>query len=117
MSTAVVGLTYTGGTNILGFSCLTNNMSYTLLLTNNAFFGTATFTELPNITTNLFFTLGLKQDGTGGRTVGITNTVVDWADGNLPIITTNANAISYLYFHTSLFTNGMLIGSPNLNLQ
>lgn len=115
VSTAVTPLTWSG-TNAVGFNCATNNMSYTLLLTNNVLLGSGTFTSLPQKTTNLFFTLGLQQDSTGGRIVSITNSVVSWADGQVPVIKTNANAVSYLYFHTHLFTNSMLVGSPNLNV-
>lgn len=116
VTTVVTPLAYSG-TNITGFNCLTNNATYTLLLTNHCLFDASTFTGLPNTTTNLFFTLGLKQDSAGTWVPKFTNSIVAWADGVQPVIKTNANAVSYLYFHTHLFTNGMLVGSPNLNVQ
>jgi len=116
VSTAVTPLAYSG-TNITGFDCTTNNMSYTLTLTNHCLFGTSTFTGLPNKTTNMFFTVGFQQDATGGWTPKFTNTVVAWADGNQPVIRTNANAVSFVYLHTHLFTNSMLVGSANIGLQ
>lgn len=116
VSTVVTPLAYSG-TNITGFNCLTNNATYTLLLTNHCLFDASTFTGLPNTTTNLFFTLGLKQDSAGAWVPKFTNSILTWADGVQPVIKTNANAVSYLYFHTHLFTNGMLVGSPNLNVQ
>ncbi len=116
VSTAVTALGLSG-TNVTGFSCLTNNMTYTLTLTNHLLFGTSTFTDVPNTTTNHFFTLGLKQDASGGWVPKFTNSVVAWADGVQAVIKTNANALSYVYFHTHLFTNGMLVASPNINVQ
>jgi hypothetical protein len=116
VTTGVTPLAYSG-TNITGFNCLTNNATYTLTLTNHCLFGASTFTGLPNTTTNVFFTLGLKQDSAGGYVPKFTNSIVAWADGNQPVIKTNANAVSYLYFHSHLFTNGMLVGSPNINVQ
>jgi hypothetical protein len=116
VSTTVTPLAYSG-TNITGFNCLTNNATYTLTLTNHCLFDASTFTGLPNTTTNVFFTLGLKQDSTGTWVPKFTNSIIAWADGVQPVIKTNANAVSYLYFHTHLFTNGMLVGSPNINVQ
>lgn len=116
VSTAVVPLAYSG-TNITGFNCATNNTTYTLLLTNVCLFGTSTFASLQNTTTNHFFTLGLQQDSAGGWVPKFTNSIVTWAEGVQPVITTNGGAVSYLYFHTHLFTNGMLVGSPNLNIK
>ncbi len=116
VSTTVTALGLSG-TNVTGFDCTTNNMTYTLVLSVNAFFGTGTFSGLPNTTTNMFFTLGLQQDGTGGRVPLFTNSVVKWADGNQPVIKTNAGAVSYLYFHSHLFTNGLLVGTANINVQ
>ncbi len=116
LTTAVTTLAYSGTTNITGFNALNNGQTFILTVTNNCFFGTATFSNLPNSTTNQFYTLGLKMDGTGGYTVGFTNAVVGWADGFVPVIKTNAAAISYIYFHTGLWTNGTLVGTPNLNV-
>lgn len=116
VTTSVTPLAYSG-TNITGFNCLTNNATYTLLLTNHCLFNAASFTGLPNTTTNMFFTLALKQDGTGTWVPKFTNSIVAWTEGVQPVITTNANSISYLYFHSHLWTNGMLVGSPNLNVQ
>ncbi len=116
LTTAVTTLAYSGTTNITGFNALNNGQTFILTVTNNCFFGTATFSNLPNSTTNQFYTLGLKMDATGGYTVGFTNAVVGWADGFVPVIKTNAAAISYIYFHTGLWTNGTLVGTPNLNV-
>jgi len=116
VSTAVTPLAYSG-TNITGFDCSTNNMTYTLALTNHCLFGSSTFANLQQKTTNHFFTLGFQQDSAGGWVPKFTNTVVTWADSNQPVIKTNAGAVSYLYFHTHLFTNSMLVGSPNINVQ
>ncbi len=116
LTTAVTTLAYSGTTNITGFNALNNGQTFILTVTNNCFFGTATFSNLPNSTTNQFYTLGLKMDATGGYTVGFSNAIVAWADGFVPVVKTNANAISYLYFHTGLFTNGTLVGTPNLNV-
>ncbi len=116
VSTAVTPLGLSG-TNVTGFDCSTNNMSYTLTLAGHYLFGSSTFANLQNKTTNMFFTLGLQQDSSGGWVPKFTNTIVVWADGNQPVIKTNANAVSYLYFHSSLFTNGTLVGSPNINIQ
>jgi len=116
VSTIVTPLAYSG-TNITGFDCTTNNASFTLTLTNHCLFNAASFTGLPNTTTNLFFTLGLQQNNAGGWVPKFTNSLIAWADGNQPVIKTNANAVSYVYFHTHLFTNGMLVGSPNINVQ
>ncbi len=116
VSTTVTPLAYSG-TNITGFNCLTNNATYTLVLTNHCLFNAATFTGLPNTTTNMFFTLGFQQNSAGGWVPKLTNSIVTYADGVQPVIKTNANAVSYLYFHTHLFTNGMLVASPNINVQ
>ena len=116
VSTTVTPLAYSG-TNITGFNCLTNNATYTLVLTNHCLFNAATFTGLPNTTTNLFFTLALKQDSAGTWVPKFTNSIIAWAEGVQPVVTTNANAISYLYFHSHLWTNGMLVGTPNLNVK
>lgn len=116
VSTQVTPLTYST-TNAVGFDCTTNNMSYTLLLTNHVLFGTSTFVGLPNTTTNMFFTLGLQQNSAGGWVPKFTNSICKWASGNQPVIDTNANAVSYVYFHSSLFTNGTLVGSVNQPIQ
>ena len=116
VSTQVTPLAYSG-TNITGFDCTTNNMTYTLTLTNDCLFGSSTFVGLPNTTTNVFFTLALKQDATGTRVPKFTNSIVAWSEGVQPVITTNANSVSYLYFHSHLFTNGMLVGSVNVNVK
>lgn len=116
VTTAVTPLTYSG-TNINGFNCLTNNATYTLTLTNHCLFDSSTFTGLPNTTTNVFFTLAMKQDSAGGWVPKFTNSIIAWTDGNQPVFKTNANAVSYAYFHSHLFTNGMLVGSPNINVQ
>lgn len=116
VTTTVTPLAYSG-TNITGFDCLTNNATYTLTLTNHCLFGTSTFSNVPNTTTNHFFTLALKQDSTGTWVPKFTNSIVAWADGIQAVIRTNANAVSYVYFHTHLFTNGMLVASPNIGVQ
>ena len=116
VTTVVTPLAYSG-TNITGFNCTTNNATFTLTLTNHCLFGTSTFVDLPNTTTNHFFTLALKQDSAGTWVPKFTNSIVAWADGVQPVVKTNANAVSYLYFHSHLFTNGMLSGSANINVQ
>src|SRR6185503_14709058 len=100
VSTAVTPLAYSG-TNITGFDCSTNNMTYTLTLTNHCLFGSSTFSNLQQKTTNHFFTLGLQQDSAGGWVPKFTNTICAWTDGTAggqPVIKTNAGAVSYLYF-------------------
>jgi len=116
VTTVVTPLAYSG-TNITGFNCLTNNATYTLTLTNHCLFDASTFTGLPNTTTNVFFTLAFKQDSAGGWVPKLTNSIVAFADGVHPVIKTNANAISFLYLHSHLWTNGMLVGSANINVQ
>lgn len=104
-------------TNITGFDCTTNGVSYYLLLTNNCLFGSSTFSNLPTKSQYRTFVLCLQQDSTGGYTPKFTNSVVKWSEGVQPVITTNAGAVSYLYFHTDLTTNSLLVGSPNLNIK
>ncbi len=108
------------GTNITGFDCTTNGESFYLLVTNNCLFGAATFSNLPAKTVYKTYALCLQMDGTGGYIVKITNSIVGWEDGSTggqPTIKTQANAVSYVYFHTGLATNSTLVGTPNLNVQ
>mgnify|MGYP001615990522 CR=1 FL=1 len=116
VSTAVTALGLSS-TNVTGFDTSTNNMTYTLTLAGHYLFGTSTFANLNQNTTNMFFTLGLQQDSTGGWVPKFTNTVVTWSEGVQPVIPTNANSVTYLYFHTHLFTNSMLVGSMNPIVQ
>lgn len=116
LTEAVTTLTYTT-TNAVGFDCSTNGASYFLLLTNHVLFGSSTFSSLPAKTAYRTFTLCLQQDSTGGYVPKFTNSIVAWADGVQPVIKTNANAVSYIYLHTSLATNSMLVGTPNIGIQ
>jgi hypothetical protein len=119
LTTDVTTLAWSG-TNITGFDCSTNGESFFLLVTNHCLFGASTFSNLPAKTAYKTFTLCLQMDGTGGYVPKFTNSIVAWTDGTQggqPVIKTNANAVSYVYFHTHLATNSMLVGSPNINVQ
>lgn len=116
LTEAVTTLTYSG-TNAVGFDCSTNGMSYYILLTNHVLFGSSTFASLPAKTAYRTFTLCLQQDSAGGYVPKFTNSIVAWSEGVQAQVTTNANAVSYVYFHTSLATNSMLVGSANVNIQ
>lgn len=116
LTEAVTTLTYSG-TNAVGFDCSTNGMSYYILLTNHVLFGSSTFASLPAKTAYRTFTLCLQQDSAGGYVPKFTNSIVAWSEGVQVQVTTNANAVSYVYFHTSLATNSMLVGSGNVNIQ
>jgi len=108
------------GTNITGLDCTTNGASFYLLVTNNCLLGSSTFSNLPAKTAYKTYTICFQQDGTGGYTVKLTNSVVGWEDGGTggqPTIKTQANAVSYIYLHTDLTTNSTLVGTPNLNIQ
>jgi hypothetical protein len=94
---------------------LTNSM-FRLTLTNNAFF--AAPTGLPG--TNLAQTIQvhLLQDGTGGRTVTLTNSA--WvvsgsgvSTNAVPTINTNANGVTILTFVSSPFDATKLYGVPS----
>jgi len=105
------------GTNITGFDCSTNGESFYLFVTNNAHFGTATFSNLPAKTAYKTYTLCLQMNSTGGYIVTYTNTVVGWALGQPVFIETNANAVSYVYLHTDLSTNSTLVGTGNVDVR
>lgn len=115
-STAVTTLTYSG-TNIVGADMSTNGMSFYLLVTNHCLLGTATFSNLPAKTAYQTYTFCFQQDSAGGYVPKLTNSIWVWADGNQPVIKTNANAVSYIYAHTGLATNSTLVGTPNINIQ
>ena len=94
---------------------LTNSM-FKLTLTNDAFFVAPT--GLPG--TNLAQTIQvhLLQDGTGGRTVTLTNSAWLMAGAGastnaVPTITTNANAVTILTFVSSPFDANKLYGVPS----
>jgi len=105
------------GTNITGFDATTNGMSFYLLATNNAHFGTATFSNLPAKTAYKTYTLCVQMDSTGGRIITFTNTVVGWALAQPVFIETNASAVSYVYLHTDLTTNSTLVGTANVDVR
>jgi len=102
-------LTYSGGTNLtIDGSGGTN---FYVLLTNNAFF--ATPSNVPaNKATNTTFTIFFQQDSTGTRTVTWTNASFKWPGGPTAAFqpSTNANAVSYVSFTMSPFTNSIFMG-------
>ncbi len=57
------------GTNLTGFNCATNGESFYVLATNNAHFGTSTFSNLQNKDAYMTYTLCVQQDSTGGRII------------------------------------------------
>lgn len=100
-------LTYSGGTNVtIDGSGGTN---FFLLLTNTAFFVTPNNVPASK-STNTYFTVYFQQDSTGTRAVTWTNGSFKWPGNNQFQPTTNANAVSYVTFTMSPFTNGIFIG-------
>jgi hypothetical protein len=100
------------GSNVSTINLAAGSM-FKLTLTNNAFIGAPS--GLPG--TNLAQTIQIHvaQDGTGVRTLTLTN--AGWVLSGLgtstnavPAITTNANAVSVLTFSTSPFSSTLLYG-------
>ena len=75
---------------------LENGNVFDLTLTDNC---TLTFSNPPTSGTSGSFTLILRQDGTGSRTVTWPASV-DWADASAPTLTTDASAVDVLTFIT-----------------
>lgn len=95
------------GSNISTMS-LTNASAFKVTLTNNAFLGAPT--DLPGTNFLQSFQLFVAQDGTGARTLTLTNGYWVVAGSGtstnaVPSITTNANAVTILTFSTSPFAN------------
>ncbi len=93
---------------------LTNSM-FKLTLTNNAYFGVPT--GLPGTNLAQTIQIALLQDGTGTRTVTMTNAA--WlvagsgaSTNAVPTINTNANGVTILTFVTSPFSSTLLYGVP-----
>lgn len=74
-----------------------NGNVFEITLTGNCTF---TFSNPPATGKGGSFTLILKQDGTGGRTV-TWPAAVDWAGGSAPVVTSAANAVDILVFLTT----------------
>jgi len=109
---SVTTLTYSG-TNLTGFDCA--NKVFKIVLTQNSFIGTVV--NLPTTSQYKEFVLAVQQDSTGGRFLNFTNSIFEWSEGVQPISTTNANAVDYYYFHTSIWTNSLLVGNMNPNIH
>ncbi len=116
LSTHVTTLGWSS-TNLTGFNCATNGESFYVLATNNFHFGTSTFTNLPAKTVYQSYTLCVQMDTTGGWIGSMTNTIVGWSLATPVFIETNANAVSYVYFHTDLSTNATLVGTGNIDVR
>lgn len=116
LDTSVTTLGWSG-TNLTGFNCATNGATFKVTLTNNAFLGTSTFSNLPDTSTMKQWTLLVQEDSTGGWVLNATNTVVAAADGVFPQVWTNANGITWYYFHTDLTTNNTLAVIANVNVH
>ncbi len=107
-------LAFSGASNVT--ANLTNSM-FALTLTNNAFFTAPS--SLPGTTHAQTIQIHLKQDGTGARTIMMTNG--SWivsgssaAANASPTINTNANGITILTFATSPFSATLLYGVPTV---
>jgi hypothetical protein len=108
----VITLTMSGSNvtaNSIDFNA--TNVCYTLLLTNNAFFGDTVCTNVPNTSSYKFIQVNLIQDSTGGRTVTFTNSIFAGVNGTFAV-TTNANAYDAWSFFNSPQTNGNVIAIP-----
>jgi hypothetical protein len=104
-------LTYSGS-NVSAIN-LTNGSMFKLTLTNDAFIGAPV--NLPGTNLAQAIQVHLIQDGTGGRSVMLTNSA--WvvsgsgtSSNAIPSITTNANAVTVLTFSSSPFTASKLYG-------
>jgi len=101
-------LTYSGGTNLtIDGSGGTN---FFVTLTNTAFFVTPSNVPASKAT-NTSFQVWFMQDGTGGRLVTWTNASFKFPGGSTAAFQplTNANAVSYISFSMSPFTNGIFV--------
>lgn len=101
------------GTNVSAIS-LTNSSAFKLTLTTNAFFGVPT--DLPGTNFQQTIQIHVIQDSTGGRTVTFTNSswnlaATDPSTNAVPVISTNANAVTLFTFSTSPFTVSRLYGA------
>jgi hypothetical protein len=109
---AVVTLTMSG-TNVTANSIDWNltNVCYSLLLTNNAYFGAAVCTNVPGTSSFQWLQLDLIQDSTGARLVQFDNTIFAGVNGTFAV-TTNANAWDSLTLINSRQTNGNVAVIP-----
>jgi hypothetical protein len=102
------------GSNVSAVNLAAGSM-FKLTLTNNAFFVAPT--GLPGTNLSQSIQIHLLQDGTGTRTVTMTNS--SWLLAGLgastnavPTINTNANGVTVLTFVTSPFSSTLLYGVP-----
>ncbi len=102
------------GTNVSALNLAAGTM-FKLTLTNNAYFGVPS--GLPGTSLAQSIQLFLLQDGTGTRTVTMTNSAWILAGSGastnaVPTINTNANGVTVLTFVTSPFSSTLLYGVP-----
>lgn len=99
------------GSNVSTIS-LTNGLMHKLTLTNNAFINAPT--DFPGTNFGRTFQIHVAQDGTGGRTLMLTNSswrlTPNGSTNQVAALTTNANAITVLTFTTSPFSSSLLYG-------
>jgi hypothetical protein len=100
------------GSNVSTINLSAGSM-FKLTLTNNAFIGAPS--GLPGTNQGQIIQVHLAQDGTGGRTLMLTNS--GWvlsgsgtSTNAIPSVSTNANAVSVLTFSTSPFSATLLYG-------
>lgn len=100
-------LAYSSATNVtIDGSGSTN---FVLTVTNTAFFVTPSNVPADK-GTNTTFTLFFKMDSAGGHAVTYTNASFKWPGGSAFQPSTNANAVSWVSFTMSPFTNGIFMG-------
>lgn len=58
--------------------------------------GNRTLGAPTNLAEGVYYTLLIIQDGTGGRTLNLSNSIFSWANGTTPTIGTTANQKSLL---------------------
>lgn len=80
--------------------------TFKLILTTNAFFGDAAFSNVPTTNGQQNAVLYIIQDGTGARTVTWTNNTFGFPNGVPSVQTTNAGAVDVYSLVNSLSTNG-----------
>ena len=102
------------GTNVSAPNLAAGSM-FKLTLTNNAYFGVPS--GLPGTSLSQTIQYFLLQDGTGTRTVTMTNSAYVLAGSGastnaVPTINTNANGVTILTFVTSPFSSTLLYGVP-----
>lgn len=106
-------ITYSSGSNLTAIN-LTNTF-FKLTLTNDAFMPVPAGFPGTNLAQSI--QIHVKQDGTGARTLMLTNsgwTVYGQSESTnaMPALTTNANAVTVLTFATSPHTGTRLYGVP-----